>query len=76
MKTHGTKHALRAPGSIGAMGPARVFKGIKMAGRMGGDTKTILNLEVIATDVEKSLLLVKGGIPGTKGGYVKIETVK
>jgi len=75
-KSHGTKHALREPGSIGSTGPAKVLKGLRMAGRMGGDTVKVLNLEVVATDKEQNLLLVKGAVPGVKGGYLKIETVK
>lgn len=47
-----------------------------MAGRMGGDTVKVLNLEVVATDKDQNLLLVKGAVPGVKGGYLKIETVK
>lgn len=76
--SHGTHKKHRAPGSIGACAtPARVFKGMRMAGRMGGDQVTTLNLEVIAVDVERGLLLLGGAVPGPKGSYVVIrEAVK
>jgi len=73
-KTHGQKHTLRAPGSIGATGPQRVFKGLKMAGRTGGDRITTKNLEVSHIDAENNLLYIKGAIPGRKG--TEIEVVK
>lgn len=72
---HGVHRKHRAPGSIGgASTPARVFKGIKMAGRMGVDKKTVQNLKVHAVDLEKGLILVKGAIPGTKGGLVVLRS--
>lgn len=72
--THGQHNRLRAPGSIGACStPARVFKGMRMAGRMGADRVTVENLEVLKVIPENNLLLVKGSIPGTKGSYVIIE---
>lgn len=72
--THGQHNRLRAPGSIGACStPARVFKGMRMAGRMGADRVTVENLEVLKVIAENNLLLVKGSIPGTKGSYVIIE---
>lgn len=74
--SHGS-HNHRAPGSIGATDPARVFKGKKLPGRMGGERVTIQNLEVVQTDGENNLLLVKGAIPGPRKGLVEIkEAVK
>jgi large subunit ribosomal protein L3 len=71
---HGS-HFHRAPGSIGQCAtPARVFKGKKMAGHMGSETVTVKNLEIIKVDVEQSLLLVKGAVPGGKGALLKIRT--
>lgn len=60
--THGTKHTHRAPGSIGATGPQRVFKGKKMPGRMGGNRRTIKNLEIVKID--KDIIFLKGAVPG------------
>ena len=71
-KSHGQKHTLRAPGSIGATGPRRVFPGMKMAGRMGNATVTVKNLEVAAFDKDRGLLMLKGAVPGNKGGKLKI----
>ena len=72
--SHGAHRVHRAPGSIGACAtPARVFKGTRMAGRMGAEKVTTLNLKVVATDAEKNLLLVKGAVPGPKGGLVVIR---
>ena len=72
--THGQHNRLRAPGSIGAASyPARVFKGMKMAGRMGGDTVKVENLRVYKVVPEKNLLVVKGCVPGHKNSYVIIE---
>ncbi len=72
--THGQHNRLRAPGSIGACStPARVFKGMRMAGRMGGERVTVENLEVLKVIPENNLLLVKGSVPGTKGSYVIIQ---
>lgn len=70
-KTHGTKHTLRAGGSIGATGPQRVFPGTKMPGRMGGQ-KVNLELEVVAYEKDQGLLLIKGALPGMKGSKVRI----
>ena len=76
--SHGNHKKHRAPGSIGACStPARVFKGTRMAGRMGGDRTTILNLDVVDIDVERGLLLVRGAVPGPKGTMVVVrEAVK
>ncbi len=72
--THGNSLAHRAPGSIGqCQDPGRVFKGKKMAGRMGGVNRTAKNLELLKIDSEKNLLLVKGAVPGHKNGLVKIK---
>ncbi len=72
--THGQHNRLRAPGSIGAASyPARVFKGMKMAGRMGGEKVKVQNLEVVKVISEKNLILIKGAIPGPTGSYVTIQ---
>jgi large subunit ribosomal protein L3 len=71
--THGSKFH-RAPGSLGASSyPGRVIKGTHMAGHMGNEQVTVQNLEVIRVDADKNLLLVKGAIPGPKGGFVTIK---
>lgn len=73
-ETHGTGPVHRHNGSNGACSdPSRVFKGKKMAGHMGTDTVTIQNLDVVSVDVEKNLLLVRGAIPGPKGGLVIVR---
>ena len=72
--THGQHNRLRAPGSIGAASyPARVFKGMRMAGQMGNERVTIQNLKVLKVVAEKNLLVVKGCVPGHKNAYVIIE---
>jgi len=72
--THGQHNRLRAPGSIGAASyPARVFKGMKMAGRMGGENVTVQNLRVLKVVLEKNLLVVKGAVPGHKNSYLIIQ---
>lgn len=72
--THGQESRLRAPGSIGASSyPSRVFKGMRMAGRMGGDRVTVQNLAVLKVDAEKNMLVVKGSVPGAKGSYLIIK---
>ena len=74
--THGS-HNIRKPGSIGASAtPSRVFKGIKMAGRMGGKRVTQVGLTVHSIDAERNLLLVKGAVPGPKNGIVQIREQK
>ena len=73
MRTHGQHNRGRAPGSIGAASyPARVFKGMRMAGRMGTDRVTIKNLEVLKVLAEENLIVVKGAVPGHKGAYLTI----
>jgi large subunit ribosomal protein L3 len=72
--SHGSHRNHRKPGSIGASStPSRVFKGMRMAGRMGGDRTTILNLTVQAVDAEKGLLLVSGAVPGASGRTVFVR---
>ncbi|TBX67629.1 50S ribosomal protein L3 [Flavobacterium silvisoli] len=72
--THGQHNRLRAPGSVGASSyPSRVFKGMRMAGRMGGDNVKVQNLRVLKVVAEKNLLVVKGAIPGHKNSYVIIQ---
>ena len=69
--THGNKHTERAPGSIGqASWPSRVFKGMRMAGRMGSDNVTVKNLEIVSIDKENNLLFIKGAIPGANNSPV------
>ena len=72
--SHGVSISHRSLGSTGqCQDPGRVFKGKKMAGHMGSERKTILNLEVVATDIDEGLILVKGAIPGAKGGWILIN---
>ena len=72
--THGQHNRLRAPGSIGAASyPARVFKGMRMAGRMGGDKVKVENLRVLKVVADKNLIVVKGCVPGAKNSYLTIE---
>ena len=72
--THGQHNRLRAPGSIGATSyPARVFKGIKMAGQMGNERVTVQNLRVLKVVPEKNLIVLKGCVPGHKNAYITIE---
>ncbi|MFL2621672.1 MAG: 50S ribosomal protein L3 [Flavobacteriaceae bacterium] len=72
--THGQHNRLRAPGSIGAASyPARVFKGMRMAGRMGTDSVKVQNLKVLKVIADQNLLVVKGCVPGHKNAYLKIE---
>ena len=73
--SHGSHRTHRTPGSIGACAtPGRVFKGLKMAGRMGGDQVTTQNLMVVRSDADQEVILVKGAVPGPKGGTVIIRT--
>ncbi len=75
---HGVHRVHRAPGAIGACAtPARVFKGMKMAGRMGGEKTTVLNLEVVQVDAERGLIMLRGAVPGSRGAVVLVrEAVK
>lgn len=73
--SHGTERKHRSPGSIGACAtPSRVFKGMRMAGHMGNERVTVLNLQVVQVDPERNLLLVKGAIPGPVGGLVMVRS--
>jgi len=73
-KTHGQHDRLRAPGSVGASSyPARVFKGLRMAGRTGGRRVKVQNLQILKILAEKNLVLVKGSVPGPKGSILKLE---
>jgi len=73
--THGTERKHRSPGSVGACAtPSRVFKGMRMAGHMGDERVTMLNLEIIDADAERGLLLVRGAVPGPTGGLVVIRS--
>tara|TARA_B000000437_G_C11638617_1_gene302613 strand:- start:136 stop:753 length:618 start_codon:yes stop_codon:yes gene_type:complete len=72
--THGQHNRLRAPGSIGAASyPARVFKGMRMAGQMGNAKVTVDNLEVLKVLADKNMIVVKGAVPGAKNSYITIE---
>ena len=73
-QTHGQDDRLRHPGSMGASSwPSRVFKGMRMAGHMGGDRVKVFNLEVIKVIPENNLIIVKGSVPGAKGSYLILE---
>jgi large subunit ribosomal protein L3 len=69
---HGSRYH-RRPGSMGPVAPNRVFKGKKLAGRMGGEQVTLQNLEIVKVDVERNLLLVKGNVPGPRKGLVQVK---
>src|SRR3989344_5279473 len=71
--SHGHKDQLRMPGSIGTTDPARVFKGKRMAGRMGSDQVTLANLEIVQVEPDKNLLYIKGAVPGARNGLVMIK---
>jgi len=72
--THGQHNRLRAPGSLGASSyPSRVFKGMRMAGRTGGDRKMIINMSIVKLIPEKNILIVKGSVPGANGSYLIIN---
>jgi large subunit ribosomal protein L3 len=71
--SHGRKHDIRKPGSIGATFPEHVVKGRRMAGRMGGENFTVKNLQVVLVDTVKGLIGLRGAIPGNNGGIVGIR---
>ena len=71
--SHGSRYH-RRPGSMGPVAPNRVFKGKKLAGRMGGEQVTVQNLEIVKVDAERNLLLIKGNVPGPKKTLLKIKT--
>ncbi len=76
-RTHGQSDRHRAPGSVGAgTTPGRVLKGTRMAGRMGGDTTTSMNLEVVEVNTDRHLVYVKGSVPGASDGLVRIRQTK
>ncbi|MEN9921475.1 MAG: Ribosomal protein large subunit ribosomal protein [Candidatus Parcubacteria bacterium] len=72
-RSHGQKHSEREPGSIGVGGVQRVFKGMRMAGRMGADRVTVKNLTVAKVDADNQLVYIKGAVPGRKGTLVEIK---
>ncbi|WP_461486430.1 50S ribosomal protein L3 [Pedobacter sp.] len=73
-QTHGQHNRMRAPGSLGASSwPSRVFKGMRMAGRMGGDRVKVQNLQVLKVYAEQNLVVVSGSVPGAKGSYVILD---
>jgi large subunit ribosomal protein L3 len=73
--SHGTERKHRSPGAIGACAtPSRVFKGMRMAGQMGNERVTVLNLEVVQVDPERNLLLLRGAVPGASGGLVMVRS--
>jgi large subunit ribosomal protein L3 len=73
--SHGTERKHRSPGAIGACAtPSRVFKGMPMAGEMGNERVTVLNLEVVTVDAERNLLLLRGAVPGPTGGLVMVRS--
>ena len=73
-RSHGQKHSEREPGSIGATGPQRVFKGTRMGGRMGGDRVCVKNLTILGVDLENNKMLISGAVPGRRGTLVEIRT--
>jgi len=72
-RSHGQKHSEREAGSIGATGPQRVFKGIRMPGRMGSDRITIKNTKVVAIDTDNNIIFIKGATPGRRGTLVEVR---
>lgn len=70
--THGNKDQQRMPGSIGPLGPQKVFKGVRMAGRMGGNRVTVKNLEIVEINPSKNLVAIKGAVPGPRNGFVTV----
>jgi large subunit ribosomal protein L3 len=74
-KTHGQKHSLRKPGSIGATFPERVPKGRRMAGHYGDERVTLRNLKIVKVDAENNMLAIKGAVPGKRGGLLEIQSI-
>jgi len=75
-KTHGQSDRLRAPGSVGGSSyPSHVWRGQRMAGRMGGEKVTMRNLEVVMVDAEKNILAVRGAVPGKQNGFLSVKKV-
>ncbi|MFC1623562.1 50S ribosomal protein L3 [Patescibacteria group bacterium] len=75
-RSHGQKHSERKPGSIGSTGPQRVFKGTRMAGRMGSDRITVKNLKIVKIDEKNNQIYIKGAVPGKRGSLVEIISTK
>ncbi|MDP2790095.1 MAG: 50S ribosomal protein L3 [bacterium] len=73
--SHGHKDNLRMPGSVGATFPQHIMKGLRMAGRMGGQKTTVINLDVVEVDKAKNLIALKGAVPGSRGSLLLIQTV-
>lgn len=73
-RSHGQKHSEREPGSIGATGPQRVFKGVRMGGRMGGERVTVKNLKVVKIDADNGQIFISGAVPGRKGTLLEIRS--
>ena len=73
--SHGHRHVLRQAGSIGAAFPQHVFKGVRMAGRMGGDQVTVKNLTIVSIDTTNNLLAIKGAVPGKRGTILAIRSL-
>jgi len=73
--SHGQKHSLRAPGSIGATFPERVPKGRRMGGRYGGERVTVRNLKIAKVDVENNIIAIKGAVPGKRGTLLEIQSI-
>lgn len=74
-KSHGHRHVLRRPGSIGARFPQHTMKGLRMAGRMGSNRVTVKNLEIVAIDNDKSIVAIKGALPGKRGSVLVIKSI-
>lgn len=72
-KSHGNKDQLRMPGSVGAKGPAHIFKGMRMGGRMGNERVTVSNLEIASVDLENNIIYIKGALPGAVDGLLLIK---
>ncbi len=70
--SHGHKDQLRMPGSVGAQGPQRIFKGVRMAGHMGSDQITVKNLEVVQVDPANNIIAIRGAVPGSRGSFVTL----
>lgn len=73
-RSHGQKHSEREPGSIGATGPQRVFKGVRMGGRMGSDRVTVKNLKVVGIDKENGQMMISGALPGKRGTLLEVRS--
>lgn len=73
-RSHGQKHSEREPGSIGSTGPQRVFKGMRMAGRMGGDRVTVKNLKIVQINEDEGTVLILGAVPGRRGTLIEVRS--